>query len=573
MPFTHVEIEQRKSRNIALLYLTLAGMYAGSLLVLTWAIGSLSGFGHALRGAGGAAPGMTVRLLAIVGLSLIFSAGHWLASTDRLLARVLGAIGAHAADPRDTYHARFANIVSEVSIATGGRAIDPYVIPTTAVNACTAVDMDGRAAIAVTEGALARLSRAQLEAVVGHEAGHIVSGDSLITSIFCGLFALHEEALKRMGGFLDVEGRGSGQAHETGTPVILLVVIVLWLTQQMKRVCEMCISREKEYRADAIAVRLTRDPLGLAEALRLISRRWRGVGMRGESLSSLFILDPGAEPLSEQEGLVAELWSTHPPTVRRIENLLGMACVDPARFEETMSRWERRPHARRLPSPVPTDSGQGQWMVWEHEQWIGPVSLAAAAGMLELVPETWVKRIGDPAVEPAHRDPDLLEMFRRRYAAADGSLTNTECPNCRVGLASITYEGAPIDRCPACQGCYVDPDMLTKVFSREEYDFPEDVKRIGDLLLSLKGYLATRRRAKILVSSSPRWPCPRCGAAVLKKFYTDSYLVEVEQCWECGLTWLDRGELELLQYLYERRQALDDIFNRDSTRPPSADRA
>ena len=38
---------------------------------------------------------------------------------------------------------------------------------------------------------------------------------------------------------------------------------------------------------------------------------------------------------------------------------------------------------------------------------------------------------------------------------------------------------------------------------------------------------------------------------MLRKFYSLAYLVEVEQCWACGLTWLDRGELELIQYLYE----------------------
>jgi Zn-finger nucleic acid-binding protein len=39
---------------------------------------------------------------------------------------------------------------------------------------------------------------------------------------------------------------------------------------------------------------------------------------------------------------------------------------------------------------------------------------------------------------------------------------------------------------------------------------------------------------------------------VVRKFFTNAYLVEVDQCWTCGLAWFDKDELELLQYLYEQ---------------------
>jgi len=554
MPFTHVEIEERTTRTIAALFLFLVVLYTVSLVAL---VGGIKFFLGLERVAGQRAWQRLLtplELAQVLGVSLTLSGLHWVFSTHQLFERVQTAIGGMPLDARDSYHTKLSHIVQEVSIATGGRPIEPYVINTPAVNACAWTDFAGRAAIAVTEGALARLSRAQLESVIGHEAAHVVSGDSLTTSVFCGLFALHEEALKRLAKLLgssdDVRGESGGRLGV----VIFFAWAVLQATVGMKTLCEMLISREKEYRADAVAVRLTRNPLALAEALSILSRRWRGVGTRGESLSSIFIMDPGAESLSEREGLFAEWFSTHPPTDRRIGLLLGMAHLDPERFSEQASTSLRRFPPRSLPAPVKPDEGDPRWMVWEDGQWRGPFGLAETMGVKQLVPESWVRRVGEDITRPAHQDALLLEAFRQRYAKAAESPHRLECPRCRLGLAMVLYEGAPIEECPACHGCYVESNTMTRLFCRQEYDFPEPVKRLGDALLSEEGYALARQHLRARRQISAGRSCPRCGAAVLRKYYTDAYPVEVEQCWECGLAWLDDQERELLQYLYEKRE-------------------
>lgn len=551
MAFTHVEIEERKSRSITFLFLFLVVLYATSLLVLLWGVKAFIGFHGAPL-----VTSATSLLVTLGGVSLAFSAIHWLFATHRLFERVLNAIGAHPLDPRDTYHAKLANIIEEVSVATGGRRIEPYVIATPALNACAFADVDGRSAIAVTEGALAMLNRAQLESVIGHEAAHLVSGDSLTTSIFCGLFALHEEALKRLSGLFGGASRIRIRGTRAGA-LVLFIYLVLTITAWLKTLCSMLISREKEYRADAVAVRLTRNPLSLAEALSIISRRWRGVAMRGESLSSLFILDPGVEYLSEREGLFADLFSTHPPTQRRIELLLGMAHLDPARFDQELSAAvERRRKSRTLPAPTAlTEEPSAQWMVWGDGDWRGPFGLQDLLGDGSLTPESWVRRVDEDAAHPAHQDPQLLEALRARYADPTQPPSKTDCPNCRVGLSSVIYEGALIERCPACQGCYVDPNIMARLLAREEYDVPESVKRMGDQLLAVGGFAFARRRVRAVQRTPLHRPCPQCGAAVVRQFYTEAYPVEVEKCFQCGLTWLDHQELELLQYLYEKRKA------------------
>ncbi|MBI4596803.1 MAG: M48 family metalloprotease [Candidatus Omnitrophica bacterium] len=545
MPYTHVEIEQRKTRTLAWLFAGLVLLYAVSTAVLVLG----------LKYAVGGQPHLSLfEWLLVIGIALLLAWGHWAASIHRLVDRTLVAVSSRPLDPEDAYHGRLKNIIDEVSIATGGRAIEPYVISTGAMNACAIADFSGRSAIAVTEGLLARLSRPQLEAVVGHEAAHIASGDSLSKSVFCGLFGLHEEALKRLCGLF--EDGWDRTTDIRGLALLAFVMIFLWVTTQVKRLFELCVSREQEYRADAVAVKLTRDPLSLAEALHLMSRRWRGIGTHGESLSTIFTMDTGEEEhLSEQEGLAGDLFSTHPPTRKRLEALLGMAHVDPAAFEQAMSESPGHLKAHQpLPSHGPPQ-GPARWLIREDGVWKGPWTLDQVGAFAHLLtPEAWVQREGDSSVKFAWQDSQLLALLRRRYGTdhMPRPAASTECPNCHLALSRMLYEGVPVDTCPACRGGYVKPDQLTRIFLREDYAFPEAVKRLAQRISSVNGRERIIQRYEQV---KPVWlkgrRCPQCQAAMARKFYSTAYLVEVEQCWECGLTWLDHLELEVLQYLYE----------------------
>lgn len=547
MAFTHVEIEERRTRTLVFLFAILLALYVSSLIVLVWGIRLFLGFSTRLA---------LAQVLAIVAVAIGIAAVHWLMSAVHLLPRILTVLQANPIDPTDTYHAQFKNIVEEVSVATGGRYhIAPYVIATPAVNACAMSDLHRQAAIIVTEGLLARLNRAQLESVIGHEAAHIARGDSVAHAVLCGLFSLHEEALKRLSGAF---GERSGyQVRGRGAALIAFVIIILWLTTKAKRVCELAISRQQEYRADAVAVRLTRNPLALAEALHVIENHWRGVGAVGESLSTIFIVDPGVEWLSEREGLAADWFSTHPPTHRRIEALLGMVHVKPDAFGQAMAARRGRPK-RLLTVPESSDAapfaeGGARWVVWTDGEWSAPMALDELMRFEALTPQSWIRREGEQATTPASHDPDVLAALKRRYQSSDAADTpsRTECPHCRIGLRRRLYEGVSVEACPACQGCYVTPNQLTRVFAREEYAFSDSIRRLARAIPSVRG---TDRVVEAF--GSPRHilkdrRCPACGGAVLRKFYTQAYLVEVEQCFACGLTWLDKDELELLQCLYE----------------------
>lgn len=548
MAFTFVEIEEHKSRKLAFLFTCLVALYAGSILVLVWGLRVFVGTSGSFT---------AWHALLTLGVALTLAALHWAASTLRLVDRALLAVRATPLDAADTYHGRFRNIVEEVSVATGGRyQIQPAVIMTSAMNACSVADSRGRAAIAVTEGLLARLTRAQVESVVGHEAAHIANGDSLFKSACAALFGLHEEALKRLTGLFS--GRdASSVLRGRASALLLFAILVLWVTQRMKRLFELMASRTLEYRADATAVRLTRNPLALAEALHLMSKYWRGMGTHGESLASLFIVHPGVDAWAAREGRLAEWLSTHPPTGRRIDALLGMVSVPPEEFDRAMAEATQRPRPRALVTPhQPVGGPSPRWYVQSDGTWQGPFLLPELAKVAALRPDAWIRREGEDRVQPAYGDPDVLRILRKRFGTTDDGPTGTrECPNCFLGLARVLYEGVPLDRCPVCQGCYVTQDHVTRVFVRREYDFSDPVKRLAASMASV------RRAVRIGTRTEPptfREPirdrrCPACQAVVVRQFYTLAYPVTVERCILCGLTWLDRGELEVLQCLYERR--------------------
>ena len=266
--------------------------------------------------------------------ALVIAAGaaalHISYSLNNVMARVQGKLGAESLDPDDTYHQRFARIVDEVNVATGSRyKITPVVIPTVASNAFSMADRSGNALVGATEGLLARLDRQELQAVVAHEVAHVASGDSLQTTIGCSLFGIFAAtagaalAGARAGGH--VRWRRSGKGAAGIIIFLLLLFVVLSITQFFYSLIRFSLSRDRELRADAIAVRLTRDPISLSEALYKISRTWRGIGHIDKNFSTLFILNPAVSVHDEKEGFWDNLFSTHPPMKERINRLKKQA--------------------------------------------------------------------------------------------------------------------------------------------------------------------------------------------------------------------------------------------------------
>jgi len=245
---------------------------------------------------------------------------------------VLASAGAIPASPAAEGHRQLLNVVEEMSIAAGLPRPAVYVIPDSDPNAFATGKDPATSSIAVTEGLLGLLNRDELQGVVAHEMSHIRNYDVRLMTVVAALMGavLLLAGLSRRGMFLR---GGSGKIREGGGAVggpLALLLLVLWilgivLAPLIARAMAMTISRRREYLADASGAELTRNPLGLAQALRKLDGAVAPTKTIREGHAHLCIVDPLGRRINAKEGAVAELFGTHPPIEKRIIALEAMA--------------------------------------------------------------------------------------------------------------------------------------------------------------------------------------------------------------------------------------------------------
>lgn len=222
--------------------------------------------------------------------------------------------GSHDPDER-----KMLNVVEEMAIAASCPRPRIFVMDgEEGINAFAAGWTPDTAVIGVTRGAIANLSRDELQGVVAHEFSHIVHGDMRINIRLMGLvFGLL--ALVFIGRVLLEIGWWSRPSRDDkkGDPraalaLIGLVLLVMgWLGALFGQVMQAAISRQREFLADASAVQYTRNPQGLANALKRIGAVGCEVsGARAKEASHMFF-----------GGVGSSLFATHPPLEERIRRL------------------------------------------------------------------------------------------------------------------------------------------------------------------------------------------------------------------------------------------------------------
>ena len=191
MPLTFIDIERQKTWRIAAFFLVLIAIYLAAILFITAPLGII----------GRASPRFW---LGAVLVSLVAAGIHFWFSASEAVDSVRRTLDAQPPDPQDEVHRVFLNVIEEVHVVTGRkRTIQSAVIPSQSMNALAVADLRGNALIAITEGLLSRLSRPQVEAVVAHEAHHVLSGDCLETTIAASLFGTLSAALDRLNSLSD----------------------------------------------------------------------------------------------------------------------------------------------------------------------------------------------------------------------------------------------------------------------------------------------------------------------------------------------------------------------------------
>lgn len=197
-----------------------------------------------------------------------------------------------------------------------------YVIEDTAMNAFATGRDPQHAALVATTGLLDKLTRTELEGVIGHELSHIQNYDirlmSLVT-ILVGVLTLMADWLLRwgMGRRRNNDDRESSQIQMIMFVAGLLLAILSPIIAQL---IQLAISRRREFLADASSARLTKFPEGLASALEKLKKDKEPLEAANKATAHLYIVSP-LNNRKDSIGWFANLFNTHPPIQERIKAL------------------------------------------------------------------------------------------------------------------------------------------------------------------------------------------------------------------------------------------------------------
>jgi heat shock protein HtpX len=307
-PSTFYREIDRNRRNswflVAIVALVLAGFGA--------VIGYATGFGWG---------GVMIALI----VATVMSIGSYFAG-DQLVLLSSGAKQVDLANPPDQYK-QLVNVVTEMSLASGQPMPKVYVIDDTAPNAFATGRDPKHASVAATSGLLQKMDREELQGVIAHEMSHVGNYDirfTLLVGVLVGSIALLADWFLRYtfwfgGGRRRDSDRGGGGGLAA---ILFIVAIVLAIIAPIiGRLVQLAVSRRREALADVSAVELTRNPMGLARALRTISDDPEVLEVANRATQHLYIVNP----IKSFEERAKSMWDTHPPIAERIATLQGLA--------------------------------------------------------------------------------------------------------------------------------------------------------------------------------------------------------------------------------------------------------
>ena len=292
--YSRIDFRDQISRNKLKSFLLMFVVFA-VLVSLIYVIGSIWG---------------EVDIFVILIFAIIISFSYTIFSfynSDKIAVLSVGAREAKRTDYKQFY-----DIVEGLTLASGLPMPKLYVMPSKQINAFASGRDPKHSVVCVTEGALEKLEKKELEGVIAHELGHIETYDiryMTLVAVMVGMISIISEIFLRSLWF-----KGSNNDDDKGNVIFVVIGIVLAiLAPIVVSLVQLAISRKREYTADANAVRFTRNPSGLINALKKIKTDNLPEKKINKAVAQLFFANP-----------FQELGSTHPDINRRIAVLEKM---------------------------------------------------------------------------------------------------------------------------------------------------------------------------------------------------------------------------------------------------------
>jgi heat shock protein HtpX len=290
-----INFDDQISRNKLKSFILMLIVFA-VIIVLGYVIGMAMGQGY---------------FFLILIVSIIFSIGYLLISyynSDKIALASVGAKEAKRGDYKQYY-----DLVEGLTIASGLPMPKLYIMNSEQINAFASGRNPEHAVVCVTEGALKKLDKKELEGVLAHELGHVGSYDiryMTLVAVMVGMISIISEIFLRSLWF-----RGNNnRENNNGNFIFLIIGIVLAiLAPIMVYFVQLAISRKREFNADASAVKFTRYPPGLIGALKKIKLENQPEKKISKAVAPLFFANP-----------FKDIGSTHPDIDKRIQMLERM---------------------------------------------------------------------------------------------------------------------------------------------------------------------------------------------------------------------------------------------------------
>ena len=263
--------------------------------------------GHLLGGSQGATTAFVFALVMNLG-------AYWF--SDKIVLAMYRAKPLSEAEAPQVYRA-----VREIASRIGMPMPKLYCISTRTPNAFATGRGPGHASVAVTAGILEIMGEEELKGVVAHELSHVKNRDTLVMSI-AATIAGAISMLAHWARWGLMFGGSRDDDRRSGNPALQLIAVLVIgiLAPLAAMLIQLAISRTREYGADETGARLTGNPNGLANALEKLYAAVRAHPLpdANPATAHLFIVNP----LSA--GVIAKLFSTHPPIEERVRRLRSM---------------------------------------------------------------------------------------------------------------------------------------------------------------------------------------------------------------------------------------------------------
>ena len=264
--------------------------------------------------------------IAVIAMGSLYKVSE-LAAGGEVVAQMMGG---RLVDPQTTDLAerRLLNVVEEMSLASGVPVPPVYVLDNEpSINAFAAGHQPQNAVVAVSRGCLQYLTREELQGVLGHEFSHVLNGDMRLNLRLIGIvygilvLSIIGYFVMRSAGFAGSSSRDSGDRRGDNRAAIFFIGLALYILGYLGvllgNIVKAAISRQREFLADASSVQFTRNPSGLASALKKIGGLAEGSRINdahAHEISHMFFSNAFS-------GSIFNLFATHPPLEERIRLL------------------------------------------------------------------------------------------------------------------------------------------------------------------------------------------------------------------------------------------------------------